>query len=157
MPVLPGILGHGYNPRGYHEQKAVRDRVVPYLVEEAPHIAATVAVNLAARNPWVWAGTVIAHAGYHLYSKFHSGSSSSPYQQNGGPGTNSNYKASRNSRTVAARRVSAHGGRRKGAKPRKRCPVGYRWNGRRCVKAEWLEYVEFTNFAIGAYRAYRDR
>ena len=32
-----------------------------------------------------------------------------------------------------ARSVSAHGGRRKGAKPRKRCPPGFRWNGRRCV------------------------
>jgi len=53
--------------------------------------------------------------------------------------------------------ISAHGGGRSGAKPRKRCPVGYRWNGRRCVKAEWLEYGEAANFAIGAYRAYRDR
>ena len=29
---------------------------------------------------------------------------------------------------------SAHGGRRSGSKPRKRCPTGFRWNGRRCVK-----------------------
>ena len=33
-----------------------------------------------------------------------------------------------------ARSVSAHGGRRKGAKPRKRCPPGFRWDGRRCVR-----------------------
>ena len=44
-------------------------------------------------------------------------------------------KASRNSRSLAARSVSsAHGGRRSGSKPRKRCPTGFRWNGRRCVK-----------------------
>ena len=28
---------------------------------------------------------------------------------------------------------SAHGGGRSGAKPRKRCPPGFHWNGRRCV------------------------
>jgi len=28
---------------------------------------------------------------------------------------------------------SAHGGGRSGAKPRKRCPPGFYWNGRRCV------------------------
>ena len=28
---------------------------------------------------------------------------------------------------------SAHGGRRTGTKPRKRCPPGFHWNGRRCV------------------------
>ncbi len=26
------------------------------------------------------------------------------------------------------------GGRRSGSKPRKRCPTGFHWNGRRCVK-----------------------
>ena len=29
---------------------------------------------------------------------------------------------------------SAHGGGRSGAKPRKRCPPGFRWDGRRCVR-----------------------
>ncbi len=29
--------------------------------------------------------------------------------------------------------ISAHGGGRSGAKPRKRCPPGFHWNGRRCV------------------------
>ena len=37
---------------------------------------------------------------------------------------------------VPAASISAHGGRRSGAKARsrKRCPPGYRWNGRRCVR-----------------------
>ena len=30
---------------------------------------------------------------------------------------------------------SAHGGGRSGAKPRNRCPPGFRWDGRRCVAA----------------------
>ncbi len=29
---------------------------------------------------------------------------------------------------------SAHGGGRSGAKPRKRCPPGFMWDGRRCVR-----------------------
>ena len=29
---------------------------------------------------------------------------------------------------------SAHGGGRSGAKPRKRCPPGFHWDGRRCVR-----------------------
>ena len=29
---------------------------------------------------------------------------------------------------------SAHGGGRSGAKPRNRCPPGFRWDGRRCVR-----------------------
>jgi len=29
---------------------------------------------------------------------------------------------------------SAYGGGRSGAKPRKRCPPGFHWNGRRCVR-----------------------
>jgi len=35
---------------------------------------------------------------------------------------------------VPAASNSAHGGRRSGSKPRKRCPPGSYWNGRRCVK-----------------------
>jgi hypothetical protein len=37
---------------------------------------------------------------------------------------------------VPAASDSAHGGGRSGAKPRsrKRCPPGYRWNGKRCVR-----------------------
>ena len=37
---------------------------------------------------------------------------------------------------VPAASISAHGGRRSGtkARSRKRCPPGYRWNGRRCVR-----------------------
>jgi len=44
------------------------------------------------------------------------------------------WKASEHTSTLAAAGNSAHGGRRSGSKPRKRCPSGYRWNGRRCVK-----------------------
>jgi len=36
--------------------------------------------------------------------------------------------------SLGGRSISAHGGRRKGAKPRKRCPPGFRWDGRRCVR-----------------------
>jgi len=43
-------------------------------------------------------------------------------------------KASEHTSSPAAAGNSAHGGRRSGSKPRKRCPPGYRWNGRRCVK-----------------------
>lgn len=64
---------------------------------------------------------------------FVSGSSAQSYQQYGGPGTFSNYKAS-GPTTDAARSVFRTGGRRSGSKPRKRCPTGFRWNGRRCVK-----------------------
>ncbi len=36
---------------------------------------------------------------------------------------------------VPAASNSAHGGGRSGAKPRRtRCPPGYRWNGKRCVR-----------------------
>ena len=37
---------------------------------------------------------------------------------------------------VPAASISAHGGRRSGtkARSRKRCPPGYRWNGKRCVR-----------------------
>jgi len=37
---------------------------------------------------------------------------------------------------VPAASISAHGGGRSGAKPRsrKRCPPGYRWDGKRCVR-----------------------
>jgi len=37
---------------------------------------------------------------------------------------------------VPAASNSTHGGRRSGSKPRsrKRCPSGYRWNGKRCVR-----------------------
>jgi hypothetical protein len=107
-----------------------------YLVEEAPHILATVAVNLAARNPYVWGGTVIVHAGYHLYSKYLSESSSESYQQNGGSeGTETRPVEYR---PVAARSVIRTGGRRSGSKPRKntweRCPPGYYWDGKKCRK-----------------------
>jgi len=143
MPVV--IPGHPmFNPRGYHEIKQTREVLVPFVIEEAPHIAASVAVNLGARaNPYVWIATVLAHAGYHLLSKYlDSGSSSSSYQQNGGPETFSNYKASRNSRTDAARSLFRTGGRRSGSKPRGpkgtliKCPKGYHWDKKtgRCLR-----------------------
>lgn len=81
---------------------------------------------------------------------FVSGSSSSSYQQNGGPGANrirpinriSNYKVSCNSRTDAARSVFRTGGRRSGSKPRGpkgtliKCPKGYHWDKKtgRCLR-----------------------
>ena len=135
MPIGSSLGGYygidTFNPRGYHEIKQTKEVLLPFLIEEAPHIAATVAINLLARNPYVWIGTVVAHTGYHLLSKYlDSGSSSSSYQQNGGPETRSNYKASRNSRTVAARSVFRTGGRRSGSKPRKKCPPGFRWSAR---------------------------
>ncbi len=106
-----------------------------FVTEEAPHILASVAINLVARNPYVWVGTMLAHAGYHLLSEYlDSGSSSSSYQQNGGPETKSTYKPSGGSPTPGARSVFRTGGRRSGSKPRKRCPTGFHWNGRRCVK-----------------------
>ncbi len=43
-------------------------------------------------------------------------------------------KASEHTSSLAAAGNSAHGGRRSGSKPRKRCPPGSFWNGHRCVK-----------------------
>ena len=104
-----------------------------YLIEEAPHILATVAVNLAARNPYVWGGTVIVHAGYHLYSKYLSGSSSESYQQNGGPEGAETRPV--DYRPGAARSVFRTGGRRSGSKPRRKCPPGHYWSKKhgRCI------------------------
>ena len=103
---------------------------------EQKHLLVSAVVGIAARNPYVFVASGLAHAGYHLLSKYlDSGSSSETYQQNGGPETKSTYKPSGRSPSLGARSVSsAHGGRRSGSKPRKRCPTGFRWNGRRCVK-----------------------
>ena len=43
-------------------------------------------------------------------------------------------KASEHTSSPAAAGIPHNGGRRSGSKPRKRCPPGFRWNGRRCVK-----------------------
>ncbi len=103
---------------------------------EQKHLLVSAVVGIAARNPYVSVASGLVHGGYHLLSKYlDSGSSSKTYQQNGGPETKSTYKPSGRSPSPGARSVSsAHGGRRSGSKPRKRCPTGFRWNGRRCVK-----------------------
>lgn len=90
------------------------------LSGEPLHTAIAGGINVVARrNPYVFVATGLVHAGYHLYSKYSSGSSSPSYQQNGGPGNKSSYKPSEHTSTPGARSVSsAHGGRRSGTKPR---------------------------------------
>jgi len=97
------------------------------LSGEPLHTAIAGGISVVARrNPYVFVATGLVHAGYHLYSKYSSGSSSSSYQQNGGPGIKSSYKPSEHTSTPGARSVSfAHGGRRSGSKPRKKCPPGH--------------------------------
>jgi len=126
MPVLhPWVYGPEVN-------RKQRDLVDKYVPEELQHFAVTSLINLVARNPYVFVATSLAHAGYHRWGNpFDSGSSSETYQQNGGPETRSNYKPSGHSPTLGARSVnSAHGGRRSGSKPRKKCPPGFRWSAR---------------------------
>jgi len=98
---------------------------------EPSHMALSgLVTTVAKRNPYVFVAMGLGHAGYHFLSK-HSGSSSQTYQQNGGPETKSTYKPSGHTPTLGARSVnSAHGGRRSGSKPRKKCPPGFRWSAR---------------------------
>ncbi len=114
----------------------LRDPDFDTLSGEPLHTAIGGAMGLISkRNPYVFVATGLVHGGYHFYHKFVSGSSSQSYQQNGGPGNKSSYKPSGHTPTLGARSVSsAHGGRRSGSKPRKRCPPGHFWNGRRCVE-----------------------
>lgn len=103
---------------------------------EQKHLLVTTAVGIVARNPYVSVALGLTHVGYHMLSSyFDSGSSSLTYQQNGGPEIVSSYKPSGHTPTPGARSVnSAHGGRRSGAIPRRRCPPGYHWDGHQCVK-----------------------
>jgi len=63
-------------------------------------------------------------------------------------------KASEHTSSPAAAGNSAHGGRRSGSKPRKRCPPGYRWSRkhRKCMKSNrlfpfrpWHSRSKYTN------------
>lgn len=42
---------------------------------EVPHFIASSAINVVARNPYVFLGTLVAHGGYHLYERMFSGAS----------------------------------------------------------------------------------
>ena len=76
MPVgasLGGILGiDTFSPRGFQETQAMTDWVDTHVPEEVQHFAVTSTINLLARNPYVFIGTVVGHAGYHLYERYNS-------------------------------------------------------------------------------------
>lgn len=59
-----------FNPRGYHETQVTRDIFYEHVPTEVQHFLVTSTINVIARNPYVFAATVIGHIGYHLYEHF---------------------------------------------------------------------------------------
>ena len=85
MPILASRPGNsGFNPYGYHETQPMRDLVVQNVPTEVQHFAVTSLVNLVARNPYVFVGTLVAHGGYHLYNTFTSSPETGVVVESGG-------------------------------------------------------------------------
>jgi len=119
-------------PYSYEAQKARQDFVKEHWVEGV-HYGIVAGVTFLAKVPFA---PSLAHIYLHeIYDNiFPVGSGGT----NGTPASADYIFGVLNKPTAeasrGARSVSAHGGRRRGAKPRKRCPPGFHWNGRRCVR-----------------------
>ena len=103
---------------------------------EMKHLALTGLIGVAVGNPVVSLGIGLIHWNYHILKPLFTSSGG------GGPGEVLTSAAPPSITSGGAppsveglgRLInSAHGGGRSGAKPRKRCPPGFYWNGRRCV------------------------
>lgn len=78
MPIFTSIPGYpGFNPRGYHETQGMRDVVDAHVPVEVQHFAVSSAINILARNPYVFVGIGLIHAGYHIYEEIFSGAGDS--------------------------------------------------------------------------------
>lgn len=68
MPVLASHPDYpGFNPYGHRANQARMEWVDRNVPTEVQHFAVTSVINLVARNPYVFVGTLVAHGGYHLY------------------------------------------------------------------------------------------
>ena len=103
---------------------------------EMKHLALTGLIGVAVGNPVVSLGIGLIHWNYHILKPLFTSSGG------GGPGEvltsaappSITYRGGPTWPQGLGRPIiSAHGGGRSGAKPRKRCPPGFHWNGRRCV------------------------
>jgi len=130
-------------------------------LKEVGHFIATGAIGLTVANPVVSVGLGLVHWNYHIlrplgedvYAEIVSslptyGDLSSSGR--GGPGEYPTStasplsleqigKASEHTSSPAAAGNSAHGGRRSGSKPRKKCPPLMRWSTdlKKCVNRQW--------------------
>ena len=101
---------------------------------EMKHLGLTGLIGVAVGNPVVSLGIGLIHWNYHILKPLFTSSGG------GGPGEVLNSAAPPSVTMYRGGRPQGLGrtaptslGGRSGAKPRKRCPPGFHWNGRRCV------------------------
>ena len=142
MVVVPSAgdqMGPGgawrFGPGSYvYEQRGLFDGTISR--SELKHFGLTSLIGLALGNPVVSIGIGLIHWNYHILKPLFTSSGG------GGPGevltsavppSTTSGGAPISTEDLGRLINSAHGGGRSGAKPRKRCPPGFRWDGRRCV------------------------
>lgn len=122
-----------------------------FVMEEVPHSVATSLTNLAARNLYVFAATVIGHGAWHLYDRYRGevkvnreiGALSTPTPTSTITNRSMPRRPSKRSgsgRAPNAKGKSAHGFRkRKGVSARGKCPKGHYWSykKKKCMKSKF--------------------
>ena len=102
---------------------------------EMKHLVLTGLIGVVVGNPVVSLGVGLIHWNYHILKPLFTSSGG------GGPGEVlisaappplTTYRGGRPQGLGRTANTSL-GSRRSGGKPRRRCPAGFRWNGRRCV------------------------
>jgi len=142
VPQVPGNTISGAGGYGLYPGSPYYDRYDWISMPgEAPHLAASAAIGIIARNPVVSVVTGVAHAYWHLlsYAVEHADHDhSSP--GGGGPGlspisTNPppSLEATGASLAQPGKTEGPARASKRGSRSRRRCKPGYRWNGHRCV------------------------
>ena len=150
MVVVPSAgdqMGPGgawrFGPGSYvYEQRGLFDGTISR--SEMKHYGLTTLIGLAAVNPVVSVGVGLIHWNYHIlkplvsdiYAELTSSGGGGPGEvlTSAVPPSTTSGGAPISTEDLGRLINSAYGGGRSGAKPRKRCPPGFRWDGRRCVR-----------------------
>ncbi len=128
-------------PYASPEVGEVIEEVVP---QELQHFVVTSLINLAARNPYVFAGTLIGHGAWHLYDRYRG--EVEVNREIGAPSTPTPASTilSKRRQGRASAEHGKHGGprresRRGGRVRRKECPKGHYWSykEKKCLRSRF--------------------
>jgi len=153
MPQVPGNTISGAGGYGSYPGNPYRDRYDWIIMPggEIRHLVVSAGIGLIARNPYVSLGVGVLHGLSHVFKPGHdpagpsftewiTGTWTPSSPGGGGPGPSPistdpplSVEATGASLAQLGKPGVPASSSKRGSRPRRRCPSGYRWNGHRCV------------------------